>query len=192
MNLKEVMQDLCDGKVLHCKSYDYKLYENELCFWGIGEKWIISDLSINYIAKNNCQISETDPEAEYKKSLEPKHGALGFDKCNIIVSIPSRLLREGVDISKQAKFNSALNTLIEIKAHPLSVAPVDGERQYCIELSDSCGELFDYGFYNGVEYKLDKISPFFKSTADMDKVIKEIGKDKLISMFKVLQGVYDE
>ena len=194
MNLKEVMQALIDGKVLLCKEYVYKLHEGNLCFWGIAKKWKISDWNVNYLAKNNCEISETDPEAEYKKSLEPKYGALGFDNKFINFNVLNLIYcgNETDFKAQQGKalmFNEAFRTLIRLKAHPLSVAAVDEKYQYVILQAQ---EIIDVSKYMGLEFKLDYLSPFFNSEEDARQAIKDIGEERILSMFKVLQGDYDE
>lgn len=194
MNLKEVMQALIDGKILTCTGDMYKLYENRLCFWDNAGKWKISSYTVNYLTGSHCKISSIDPEAESKKSLDPKYGALGFDSKFINFSILNTIYcGNAIDFKAQQKkalmFNEAFLTLVKLKAHSLSVAAVDAKYQYVILQAQ---EIIDVSKYTGLEFKLDCLSPFFNSEEDARKAIKDIGKDRIISMFKVLQGDYDE
>lgn len=209
MNLKEVMQALLDGKVLHCTGYDYRLYENELCFWAIVGKWIVSDYSIQFLVRSNCQISETDPEAEYKKSL--RRGILGFDggtvsinihgirtdycetdgskDCDYAYSTKCKCTPEiDEQCNKALKFKEALETFIALKAHPLAFFMIADTVQYFIVFNESQTDLLVSCYIYG---KSRLISPCFESEEDCKKAIEDIGQEKLVTMFRVFQGIYE-
>lgn len=187
MNLKEVMQALIDGKVIVFNSGFFKIFNGKLALWGKGSKeWYLTAYKIDELACESSEISETDPEAEYKKSLETKYGTLGFPMNSLYIR------GEGLtpENSKLDKFTEALQTLFELKAHPLSVAPVDYGKQFSIEPLDNGNIFIDWFSRSGAKFA--RISPCFLSVEDTNQAIKDIGEDRLISMFKVLQGVYDE
>lgn len=198
MKLKEVMQALCDGKTILKHGYSYKISENKFRMWDdIDKKWTDCSTAIEDLATMVSKISDTDPEAEYKKTLKPKYGVLGFDSDYLALQAQHPICCHFDKVKynfisnnkKYVAFNDALKTLIELKAHPLSVAPVDGIIQYSIGYT---GEIICTTYSNKLLNKLCGVSPSFDSEGDAVKASKDIGEDRIISMFKVLQGVYDE
>lgn len=214
MNLKEVMQALIDGKILKYLSVLYiKInHNNDICCWNSDEnKWVLTMAVMDSKCSRQLSTSETDPEAKYKKSLEPKYGALGFNKKGIDIS-GNGLRRDycktkryeekecscrkdcncteeiNIQCKKALTFQEALQTLIELKAHPLSVAAVDCLDQYNISMY---GNSITTGRNVLLQTKLSQVSAFFYLSEHAEEAIKDIGEDRLISMFKVLQGVYE-
>lgn len=75
---------------------------------------------------------------------------------------------------------NALNTYITLLKHPLVATAEDGIVQYYIDSRVS--------LMKSLAWKAEKLSPFFNSEKDCEKAIDDIGKERILSMFKALKG----
>lgn len=202
MNINEALIALGEGKIIKCDKVDswtriiyYKIIDNNIYSF-IEEKngedsskdWELFEITLSNLRYSS--ISETDPVEEYKKKkLKKNYGALGFNKEIISFNqFFSQYEYQKSESDKALKFINALKTLIELKSHPLAVPFNDGKTyQYFI-----CSYAFEPTLtINNYSYKLYEVSPAFNNKEDAQQAIKDIGKDRLLSMFKVLQGIYD-
>jgi hypothetical protein len=139
------------------------------------------DLTLYMAQVNNltdCKFSKTPIK------IRPKVNGLGLDdKFNIgFIKTASR---------DDDKITQALQTYIELLKHPLVVATSQHSRkQYYIDTHNPGGEVKIRSYeFSELRYKLCMLSPFFHSKEDCEKAIADIGKDRLLFMFKALKGL---
>lgn len=157
---------------------------------GNGE-WDCSDESVinSFLGRKFIEVEDPDKKVVVKKGnrLGLSEDDLWPDECGNNLH-HFDVYSESSKIA--AKWDEALKTLMELKAHRLTVKAEDGKSQLCI-INGRDNVSLNISTFDSEYFKLRMISPFFNTREDAKKAIKDIGEEAIIEMMKVMQGMYE-
>lgn len=85
-------------------------------------------------------------------------------------------------------YGEAFSTMMLLRRQPGTRSAMQGRTQWCIALSSD--SLFvEVSGSEMLAAKLARISPHFEDRAFVEAAIKEVGKDRILAMFKTFQHV---
>ncbi len=189
MKYNEALKCLQSGQLV--KTEDGKIYttrfDDMLCYWDTNDlkwkefEWNKSSDCFNSLINSNFSLA-ADPE----EFINP---ILDIDKIVINVEeFYSTIVFANKDINIPCDFFEAIKTLFILKSHPLVTSIKAGLTQFSIYYFTS-GNGLDSWEVKYHCHKIGVLSPIFSSEGDVKKAISDIGEDRLIHMFKTLQGV---
>lgn len=181
---KEVWQALLDGKkitrlngeqsfkYIFMSDYGYVVDEN-------NEPFTAGDGLVEVTHNEWKNYEEEEPLVEYAPS-ERLHLSANSE-------IHTYQLSEVFYLKDSMKWHEALFTFMRLKAHPLARKISNDLYQYLIFL-DNYGQICIEAYMRSIG-KITEISPCFDSEEEVLQVIKDVGEENIINMFKVFGGV---
>ena len=179
MNFIEACQVMANGQMIKNKS---TCHVNRFKDGVMQASVCLSDGSLSDAWSDVFSVSNFHPTQDCYELFVEKRKNVGL----IDLSSENKAHRPSQRMSHD--WYLAMTTFYELKNHRLAVPAVDGKEQWYICIDYDLDGL-DVSGESDLSVKIDYLSPFFYKEDNAEQAVYEIGKIRLMHMFKTLQGV---
>lgn len=206
MNIFEAINAMKDGKIVRAKSklkasyepcvYKFNQESGSVEMKFFEEDWTPVYMTIHDVLKNDYEFEiyeEKEKLNYYPLWFFIFHNEITKKRFSHLIDDGDYLLNDELSIPAKTDEEArawarALKTFFELKSHPLITAPHKNEYRSTLML---IGDNLFISSAICMPYQDSNNFCYFESDSHAANVIKDIGEDRIIHMFKTFQGIYE-